>query len=87
MKTIADIAVLVEAHAAQGMRELAAAFNTDGMTGHKDPAINAGTWASYQRVLAAGALCVRDRKVKRGWSSRRHRAQPRETGGRSAGQT
>src|SRR6185437_2058698 len=43
----------------QGMRELAKAFNAEGMTGLKDPGISAGTWDSYKRVLADSALSVR----------------------------
>jgi predicted amidohydrolase YtcJ len=43
----------------QGMRELAAAFNAEGMTGLKDPGIGAATWTSYKRVMDAGALSVR----------------------------
>ena len=42
-----------------GMRQLAAAFNEEGMTGLKDPGIGAGVWSAYQDVLAAGALSVR----------------------------
>lgn len=43
----------------QGMRELATAFNAEGMTGLKDPGITAATWESYRRVLASGQLTVR----------------------------
>ncbi len=43
----------------QGMRQLAAAFNAEGMTGLKDPGISANTWDSYKRVLASGDLSVR----------------------------
>jgi predicted amidohydrolase YtcJ len=43
----------------QGMRELAKAFNAEGMTGLKDPGISAAVWDSYRRVLADSALSVR----------------------------
>lgn len=43
----------------QGMRELAKAFNAEGMTGLKDPGISASVWDSYKRVLADSALSVR----------------------------
>lgn len=43
----------------EGMRELAKAFNAEGMTGLKDPAINQGTWDAYKKVLADSALSVR----------------------------
>ncbi len=43
----------------QGMRELAKAFNAEGMTGLKDPGINQGTWDAYRQVLADSALSVR----------------------------
>src|SRR5687768_14693275 len=43
----------------QGMRELAKAFNAEGMTGVKDPGISSAVWDSYQRVLADSALTVR----------------------------
>lgn len=44
---------------ARGIRELASAFNAEGMTGAKDPGIASGTWDAYQRVLADGGLTVR----------------------------
>src|SRR5579885_122122 len=43
----------------QGMRELAKAFNAEGMTGLKDPGISSATWDAYKRVLADSALSVR----------------------------
>jgi predicted amidohydrolase YtcJ len=43
----------------EGMRQLARAFNAEGMTGLKDPGISTGVWDSYRRVLAEGALTVR----------------------------
>jgi predicted amidohydrolase YtcJ len=43
----------------QGIRELAKAFNAEGMTGAKDPGISASTWEAYRRVQAAGDLTVR----------------------------
>jgi predicted amidohydrolase YtcJ len=43
----------------EGMRELAKAFNAEGMTGLKDPGINQGTWDAYSHVLADSALSVR----------------------------
>lgn len=42
-----------------GMRALAQAFNQEGMTGLKDPGIDAATWQAYQDVLDAGQLTVR----------------------------
>ena len=44
---------------ARGIRELAAAFNAEGMTGAKDPGISASTWEAYRRVRAENALTVR----------------------------
>jgi predicted amidohydrolase YtcJ len=43
----------------KGIREMAKAFNAEGMTGLKDPAINNTQWAAYKRVLADSALTVR----------------------------
>jgi predicted amidohydrolase YtcJ len=43
----------------QGIRELATAFNAEGMTGAKDPGIADATWGAYQRVLGSGGLSVR----------------------------
>ena len=43
----------------QGIRELAKAFNEEGMTGAKDPAIGMPTWNAYKKVLADGGLTVR----------------------------
>lgn len=42
-----------------GMRDLAKAFNAEGMTGLKDPGISGATWNSYQRVKESGDLTVR----------------------------
>ncbi|MEO7962547.1 MAG: amidohydrolase [Gemmatimonadaceae bacterium] len=47
----------VESEAA--MRELAKAFNAEGMTALKDPGIDDETWASYQKVSHEGKLPVR----------------------------
>ena len=43
----------------QGIRELAKAFNAEGMTGAKDPGISRDTWEAYKKVLADGGLSVR----------------------------
>ncbi|MBW2541100.1 MAG: amidohydrolase [Deltaproteobacteria bacterium] len=43
----------------RGIRELAAAFNAEGMTGVKDPGITDDAWEAYARVLAADELTVR----------------------------
>jgi predicted amidohydrolase YtcJ len=43
----------------EGMRDLAKAFNAEGMTGVKDPGISSDAWSSYTRVLAGGGLTVR----------------------------
>jgi predicted amidohydrolase YtcJ len=53
----------------QGIRELAKAFNAEGMTGAKDPGIGQDTWDAYQRVLADGGLTVRIFALWRGGSS------------------
>ncbi|MFI5311530.1 MAG: amidohydrolase [Gemmatimonadales bacterium] len=53
----------------QGIRELARAFNAEGMTGAKDPGIAQDTWDAYKRVLAAGGLTVRIFALWRGGSS------------------
>lgn len=42
-----------------GLRDLAKAFNAEGMTGLKDPGISSATWDAYKRVLASGDLSVR----------------------------
>lgn len=42
-----------------GIRDLAKAFNAEGMTGVKDPGISSETWDAYKRVQAAGDLTVR----------------------------
>jgi predicted amidohydrolase YtcJ len=43
----------------QGIQHISQAFNREGMTGVKDPAIDADVWDAYQKVLAEGALTVR----------------------------
>jgi predicted amidohydrolase YtcJ len=43
----------------QGIRELAKAFNAEGMTGAKDPGVSTVGWDVYRRVLAEGNLPVR----------------------------
>ncbi len=43
----------------QGMRELAKAFNAEGMTALKDPTVSPSAWDSYHKVLGEGALTVR----------------------------
>jgi len=50
---------LTDAEMEQGIREMARAFNAEGMTGVKDPEILDKTWEAYQRVLANDALTVR----------------------------
>jgi predicted amidohydrolase YtcJ len=42
-----------------GIRQMAKAFNAEGMTGLKDPSIDIGQWSAYKRVLADSALTVR----------------------------
>ncbi len=48
-----------QAQTEEGMRELAKAFNAEGMTGLKDPGIQSDVWDTYKRVLADSALSVR----------------------------
>lgn len=43
----------------RGMREMARAFNAEGMTGVKDPEIYDQTWEAYRNVLATDDLTVR----------------------------
>lgn len=43
----------------EGMRELAKAFNAEGMTALKDPGVSPQAWESYQRVAREGKLPVR----------------------------
>ena len=43
----------------QGIRELAKAFNAEGMTSLKDPNINGTTFEMYKKIAAEGALPVR----------------------------
>ena len=47
------------AESEQGLRELAKAFNAEGMTGVKDPGISEGAWNAYRRVKTEGRLTVR----------------------------
>jgi predicted amidohydrolase YtcJ len=47
------------AESERGIRELAKAFNAEGMTGAKDPGISEGTWNAYRRVQADGGLTLR----------------------------
>lgn len=42
-----------------GIRELARAFNAEGMTGAKDPGVSENAWNAYRRVQADGGLTVR----------------------------
>ena len=53
----------------RGIRELVKAFNAEGMTGLKDPGINAQTWDLYRKVERDGALNVRVFALWRGGSS------------------
>jgi predicted amidohydrolase YtcJ len=53
----------------RGIREMAKAFNEEGMTGGKDPGINQATWDAYRRVASAGDLTVRIFALWRGGSS------------------
>ena len=50
---------LTEAEMERGIREMARAFNAEGMTGVKDPEISDKTWQAYRRVLANDELTVR----------------------------
>jgi predicted amidohydrolase YtcJ len=43
----------------QGIRELAKAFNAEGMTGAKDPGVAQQGWDAYRRVQSDGGLTVR----------------------------
>ena len=43
----------------RGIRQMARAFNAEGMTGVKDPEISDKTWQAYRSVLANGDLTVR----------------------------
>jgi predicted amidohydrolase YtcJ len=43
----------------QGIRELAKAFNAEGMTALKDPNVNGATFEMYKKIAAEGALPVR----------------------------
>ena len=50
---------LTQAEMERGIREMARAFNAEGMTGVKDPEISDKTWEAYRRVLANEKLTVR----------------------------
>ena len=50
---------LTGAEMERGIREMARAFNAEGMTGVKDPEISDKTWEAYRRVLAKNELTVR----------------------------
>jgi predicted amidohydrolase YtcJ len=50
---------LTDAEIERGIREMARAFNAEGMTGVKDPEITDKTWEAYRRVLANDDLTVR----------------------------
>jgi predicted amidohydrolase YtcJ len=50
---------LTDAEMERGIREMARAFNAEGMTGVKDPHISDKTWEAYRRVLANDDLPVR----------------------------
>ena len=50
---------LTDAEIERGIREMARAFNAEGMTGVKDPEISDKTWEAYGRVLANDDLTVR----------------------------
>jgi predicted amidohydrolase YtcJ len=43
----------------QGIRDLAQAFNAEGMTGAKDPGVSQEAWDAYRRVQGDGGLSVR----------------------------
>jgi predicted amidohydrolase YtcJ len=43
----------------EGIRELAKAFNAEGMTGVKDPGVGQQGWDAYRRVQSDGGLSVR----------------------------
>jgi predicted amidohydrolase YtcJ len=48
-----------QAEMERGIRQMAKAFNAEGMTGVKDPEIYDKTWEAYRRVLANDDLTVR----------------------------
>jgi len=50
---------LTEAEMERGIRQMARAFNAEGMTGVKDPEISAATWEAYRRVLENDDLTIR----------------------------
>ena len=50
---------LTDAELERGIRQMAKAFNAEGMTGVKDPEISDKTWEAYRRVLANNELTVR----------------------------
>ncbi|MGE0442117.1 MAG: amidohydrolase [Gemmatimonadales bacterium] len=67
-----------------GIKDLAKAFNAEGMTGLKDPGISDSTWEAYRRVLAAGELPVR---VFALWQGGRSTARARDLIERRAAMT
>ena len=67
-----------------GIRELAKAFNAEGMTGAKDPGVGDAAWESYRRVLADGGLTVR---VFALWPGGRTEGDARELIARRAAQS
>jgi len=50
---------LTPADRERAIREMVGAFNSECMTGVKDPGISDATWNAYERVRAAGELSVR----------------------------
>ncbi|MEW5916122.1 MAG: amidohydrolase [Gemmatimonadota bacterium] len=52
-----------------GIRDLAKAFNGEGMTGVKDPGVSSEVWDAYKRVQASGDLTVRVFALWRGGRS------------------
>ena len=52
-----------------GIRDMAQAFVAEGMTGLKEPGINATTWDAYKRVATEGKLPVRVFALWRGGST------------------
>ena len=50
---------LTQTEMERGIRDMARAFNAEGMTGVKDPEISDQTWEAYRHVLANNDLTVR----------------------------
>ena len=72
----------------QGIRELATAFNAEGMTGVKDPGVGQQGWDAYRRVQGDGGLTVRVFVlVVRRRHARRGHARDRRSARRRAGRT